>query len=246
MHDHDTALPSPQSIPDETHEYMRPDFGDVMPVADEAFESVKSIAYFVLDAVVSDFFQNGPIHGVTLYDMCSGYSVCVSDAMTGARYLEERGLIQIERDTDINEKCHCAACQAKCWYMQLPYRFDADRAILEERHRREIEAAQRRAHNIVNQQRRDQGYVYLIKCGPRYKIGITKDMARRMDQLRGQSPYPLEVIHSARGHNNAGKEATLHRQYGDLRVHGEWFELTSDQVAEIIEDLNDWARESDE
>lgn len=239
---HDKSSASPESIPDTT-EYS---VGDVWDVSTRLFEQYKDDAHFVFRMVSDEFFKDGHLHGITAYDLVSGYSVCVSRILRAAIYLAQRGLIHIEWDRPSDGDCRCDACDARRAYLQLPYNYDVDHSIAERERQEEVERAQRAAQNVVNMHRKYEGFVYLIKCGERFKIGITNDMSRRMDQLRGQSPYPLELVHHAKGYNNAGKESSLHKKYGEHRVHGEWFELSSEQVAEIIEDLNDWAREGNQ
>ncbi len=237
-----------QSIPDDTNEYMHPDFGDTLQVAEEYFQHFRDDAEFVFRLVAEEFFKDGPFHGITAADIASGYPLCVSRVIDAASYLESRGLLAVERDTPQDGDCECHACQGKRAYLQMPFSFAADRSILIQRKQREATLAQAEASRIVNSRRPDHssGYVYLLKCGPRYKIGITKDIQRRISELTKQQPFPLELVHCAIGKDHSAKERELHERYSDVRQHGEWFDLTTDQVAEVIESMNDWAGQSRE
>lgn len=245
---HDTASPSPQSIPDDNDElFESPDFADVVKSADESFAAHKRAAMLVLHIACETFGREGPMHGFTLLDALTDYGWCPSEVVPAAYYLASRRLIQVNRDDPEDGGCPCHACEAQRMYITLPYHFGADRDRITEQRRNEAIRAQAEASRIVNsRQPARQGYVYLLKCGPRYKIGITKDIQRRINELTKQQPFPLELVHCAVGAEYAAKERELHEQYDAVREHGEWFDLTPDQVAEIIESMNDWASESRE
>lgn len=74
------------------------------------------------------------------------------------------------------------------------------------------------------------GYIYLYHAigTPRYKIGRSVQPIVRVKEIEKQSPYPLEIIASFWTPDRFRDEAELHRQYDEVRVHGEWFEL--DQI----------------
>jgi len=78
------------------------------------------------------------------------------------------------------------------------------------------------------------GYVYLLKCGEYYKIGYSKKPYRRAKKLRTATPYPIEVVFTLRTPHYKHAEKTLHYRYRDKRRNGEWFELSVDDVAEIM------------
>lgn len=84
-----------------------------------------------------------------------------------------------------------------------------------------------------------RGYVYLMRCGDRYKIGITNDVNRRLAQLGKQSPYPLEIVHTIRAPYPKSIENRLHAMYKRVRVHVEWFEFEESDIPGVIEAMND-------
>lgn len=97
----------------------------------------------------------------------------------------------------------------------------------------------RAALTPVEQMRDTRGHVYLMRCGARYKIGITNDLDRRLAQLGKQSPYPIEVVHSIRAPYPKSIETRLHAMFDRVRVHGEWFEFNDDDIPTVIEAMND-------
>jgi len=77
------------------------------------------------------------------------------------------------------------------------------------------------------------GYVYVLKGGPYYKIGRSTDASRRITQIQPQMPFVANLICSIPTDNMYVLEATLHERYADKRVNGEWFTLDDEDVAYI-------------
>lgn len=87
------------------------------------------------------------------------------------------------------------------------------------------------------------GYVYLLESGGRYKIGISRDVTRRLAQLRsGQSPFPITLINAVEGYGYVEFEGQLHKRFAHARVRGEWFSLTEQELAEVLEAMDQWAK----
>jgi len=71
-------------------------------------------------------------------------------------------------------------------------------------------------------------YVYYITDGLRVKVGIAKDVAKRVKVLQTGNGGRLEVVHTIPFSSRAlafKKEASLHKMYSSYRMHGEWFSL---------------------
>ena len=87
------------------------------------------------------------------------------------------------------------------------------------------------------------GYVYFLKSGPYVKIGVTRNVGRRAAQLAAQPPFHTEMIAFFWLHEAYSVEAILHRRYKDVRIRGEWYLLTWDQIDEAVEMVRQLASE---
>ena len=75
------------------------------------------------------------------------------------------------------------------------------------------------------------GYVYLMKSGRHYKIGRSNSVGRREWELGIKIPIPPSTIHSIETDDPAGVEAYWHRRFAEKRGEGEWFNLSSEDIA---------------
>lgn len=75
--------------------------------------------------------------------------------------------------------------------------------------------------------------VYFIEAAnvAMVKIGIAKNVEKRLVDLQTASPVKLRIIATLPGGMKLEKE--LHRQFGHLRSHGEWFHLTDEILTYI-------------
>ena len=78
---------------------------------------------------------------------------------------------------------------------------------------------------------KEHGFVYLMKSGRYYKIGMTKSVANRERQLGILLLDPIEEIHSIRTDDPAGIEKYWHQRFADRRKGGEWFALSKADVS---------------
>ena len=78
------------------------------------------------------------------------------------------------------------------------------------------------------------GYVYLLK-GPSgyYKIGMTQNPATRRASFGVTLPFEVEFECLIKTDDMSGLELKLHDMYSNRRVNGEWFNLTSEDIAYI-------------
>ncbi len=69
------------------------------------------------------------------------------------------------------------------------------------------------------------GYVYLIRSGTLYKLGITTDLDKRIAQLNTGLPLGAELLWSVHTAIPKKFETDLHAYFADKRTNGEWFDL---------------------
>lgn len=73
--------------------------------------------------------------------------------------------------------------------------------------------------------------VYLMRAGPLFKIGCSRNPERRVRDVAYGVPAEAVVIHMIETDDPFGVEAYWHRRFAGKRVRGEWFRLSADEVA---------------
>lgn len=77
--------------------------------------------------------------------------------------------------------------------------------------------------------------VYLVTDGEKVKIGVTKDVNKRIKQLQTGNPRTITPIYISRELSNAYiLESILHSKYDKFRVSKEWFSLSDEYIEKII------------
>lgn len=76
----------------------------------------------------------------------------------------------------------------------------------------------------------EDGFVYLLKSGPHYKIGKAMSVTQRKRQLDIQLPERAEIVHRIKTDDPFGIEGYWHRRFASKRLNGEWFSLAPDDV----------------
>jgi Rha family phage regulatory protein len=64
-----------------------------------------------------------------------------------------------------------------------------------------------------------------------YKIGITNDTNKRIEQLSTGSPLGVERIAEFQNKDAKKTESLIHDKFNEQRRNGEWFELTKEQLS---------------
>lgn len=75
--------------------------------------------------------------------------------------------------------------------------------------------------------------VYFMRAGKYVKIGITKDIQRRLAQIQSACPLTITIVWAEQA--NICYEEFLHAYFHEHREHGEWF-LYTDRVARFVKD----------
>ena len=83
--------------------------------------------------------------------------------------------------------------------------------------------------------RKKGGYVYLLECGGKYKIGFSKDVERRINQLDTR-PFKLNLLVKSEFLSDAyDREQELHEWFENSKIEGEWYDFTKEELAYAIE-----------
>ncbi len=86
-------------------------------------------------------------------------------------------------------------------------------------------------------ERRRQGYVYLIQLADTgiYKIGRTKDMQKRLEELQRTRSASLTLVAYGWKRDAYSLEQKLHRRYDvwQQERRSEWYALTSKQAKDV-------------
>jgi hypothetical protein len=104
---------------------------------------------------------------------------------------------------------------------------------------RGIERSYYDKHNPRSEPVAQPGYIYLVGGNNVYKIGKSRDVPSRLRTFL-QLPFRTQLIHSIPTDDMVWAEAYLHQTFAHCRMNGEWFDLTSTEVAWIcdLESLN--------
>lgn len=80
------------------------------------------------------------------------------------------------------------------------------------------------------------GYVYLLKCCDTYKIGVGKNVEKRIKQLQTGNADIIYEVNKFPSNYPYKIEKVLHKRYNINNVEGEWFYLTNEQIESFMED----------
>lgn len=76
--------------------------------------------------------------------------------------------------------------------------------------------------------------VYIIQCLDYFKVGISKDISKRMIALQTSNPVKLKLIAYLDSKESASIEKEIHKDYSNYNSSGEWFKLTPVIIRQII------------
>lgn len=78
------------------------------------------------------------------------------------------------------------------------------------------------------------GYVYVLKSGKNYKIGVTsRDVEGRIKQLQTGSASKISLIHKIPSWRPYKIESKLHQQFANKHIRGEWFNLSPYDIRKL-------------
>jgi len=95
------------------------------------------------------------------------------------------------------------------------------------------------AHNEKRHRERETGcFVYLMQCMGVTKIGIARDVKKRLAGIQTSHFSEVKVIHKKRyssRYKAQQKESELHSLLSENRLKGEWFDLSGKSVRDLVE-----------
>ena len=77
-------------------------------------------------------------------------------------------------------------------------------------------------------------FLYLIKVGKDYKIGITSNISNRFKQYSSHSGYNAEIIYLTKISNPNELEKLLVNRYNHLCTRGDWFAFEQEDILDLI------------
>ena len=81
-------------------------------------------------------------------------------------------------------------------------------------------------------------YVYFIKAQNNTKIGVARNVERRIKQIQNGNPYVLNLITCIKMPSSKSAfdlERYLHAYYGKYRKSGEWFKIPNVRLKKALE-----------
>lgn len=78
-----------------------------------------------------------------------------------------------------------------------------------------------------------KGHVYLLSGGGYFKIGKTKDLSIRSQQISLQLPFEVTLVHAISTNDIDEAEKYWHAKFKSKRLNGEWFSLVNEDVVEF-------------
>lgn len=76
-------------------------------------------------------------------------------------------------------------------------------------------------------------WLYVLKCGEFYKIGVSNWVEKRVKQIQNGNPYKVEVIIKYHYENSYYLEKLFHQKFFRKNTGGEWFKLSKKEILEI-------------
>lgn len=90
--------------------------------------------------------------------------------------------------------------------------------------------------NKLHRQRALSNHVYVVQqigIDGIYKIGITKDVKKRLEQFNNAAPIGIKVITCIESQDSPLIEPYLHDYFKDFNSNLEWYRLSDDQLEEL-------------
>jgi predicted GIY-YIG superfamily endonuclease len=93
-----------------------------------------------------------------------------------------------------------------------------------------------RKNIIIESGKKQEGvYIISIKGSGLFKIGLTKNIEKRLKQLQTGNPFEYFLVEFFRSSKYKELERTLHKKYRKKKFKNEWCLLTSDELLEACQ-----------
>lgn len=76
----------------------------------------------------------------------------------------------------------------------------------------------------------DKGFVYLIECEGKYKIGFTRNIIQRMSFFKNTLPSYPRIVNYIVSNDYKRLEKSLHILFNEKRIKNEWFLLEENDL----------------
>lgn len=86
-------------------------------------------------------------------------------------------------------------------------------------------------HEEVTKHRK--GFIYILDCAGRYKVGFTKDISKRLKQLDTR-PFELKLVTQYYSDNAYDIEQMVHKRLKDYKVANEWYLVDINYIRDNI------------
>ena len=107
-----------------------------------------------------------------------------------------------------------------------------------------------RKDNIINytettkvKDRNVNGFVYVFECDDAYKIGFSRNVNRRFKEIATMQSKPMRILLEKYFDNAYRVEQYYHNKLQEFNIRSEWYRLTKNQTAELLQELNSLDKE---
>lgn len=79
-------------------------------------------------------------------------------------------------------------------------------------------------------------FIYVIGTRDKQKIGISKDVNRRLKSLQTGNPEILNIHHTIQIEPSRVRllERMIHKEFSYMRLKGEWFDMTPEKAVNLV------------
>lgn len=79
-----------------------------------------------------------------------------------------------------------------------------------------------------------KGFIYIMKCENKYKIGFTKNIDKRLKQLNNR-PFPVELYYLSKEIEDVYNiEKFIHSKISKYKIDGEWYDFKEIDIKNIV------------